>query len=150
MGFPMDIFMTIPTGSFFCAGDTHHVQLVAMAADAVPLHDGHGHVRETQHLRFVPREEYSRMLHAVHTLEGRLGDEIRLWKMTIHAKSVASMAASLPTGIGVGHDVTIHAGFGGIREIRNRVGDPGHHDKQPYDNPDKGADRDLPTPRKNR
>jgi hypothetical protein len=104
--------MAVPALTFIRPGEADHIEVVRVASQAVGLDDGYSALRQAEYLRFASDGEDVRVLHTVESFEREFCDRVVVGYVAIDADGYFTVAASLPGSIRVGHDVTVHAGFG--------------------------------------
>jgi len=113
----VNVGMAVPAFTFSRSGQTDHIETVRVASKTVGLDYGDRAGRQAEHLRFGPHGEDVRMLNTVGAFERQLRNRVVVGDVAINADGYSTVAAPLPGSVRIGHDVTVHARFGGFREI---------------------------------
>ena len=88
-----------------------------MASQAIILHDRDSLAGKPEYLRLLPSNENIRMFQAVGSFKRSLSHYVTVRKMTVDADRYFGVAAALPGGIAVSHNVAVHAGLRGFGQI---------------------------------
>lgn len=116
------------------SGNGYTFDKTDVAADTIILDCRYARLFDMDDLRFKPQGEDGRVSEAILSLEDVLRKKIVVGNVTIIADGDPGMATVLPRGELGSHDMTVHACFGTVGQIGDRVGNPKDETPNAYEN----------------